>query len=127
MDRAPARSLVAELIGTFALVLAGAGAIMVDAKSNALGHLGVALTFGLVIMAMIYALGHVSGTHFNPAVSFAFASTRHFPWTRRGVLGCAASRVHSRRRRSLVGRLAPLRTWAPRCRAAHKVRRSCGS
>jgi MIP family channel proteins len=82
MDRGLARSLVAELIGTFALVFAGAGAIMVDAKTNALGHVGVAITFGLVIMAMIYALGHVSGAHFNPAVSFAFALTRHFPWTR---------------------------------------------
>jgi MIP family channel proteins len=85
MDRALARSLVAEVIGTFALVFAGAGAIMVDAKTQALGHVGVAITFGLVIMAMIYAVGHVSGAHFNPAVSFAFALTRHFPWTRVGA------------------------------------------
>ena len=85
MDRALARSLVAELIGTFALVFAGAGAIMVDAKTEALGHVGVAITFGLVIMAMIYALGHVSGAHVNPAVSFAFALTRHFPWPRVGA------------------------------------------
>jgi MIP family channel proteins len=77
-----ARALTAEAIGTFALVFAGAGAIMVDAKSGALGHVGVALTFGLVIMAMIYAVGHISGAHFNPAVSFAFALTRHFPWPR---------------------------------------------
>jgi len=77
-----ARALAAEAIGTFALVFAGAGAIMVDAKTHALGHVGVAFTFGLVIMAMIYAVGHVSGAHFNPAVSFAFALTRHFPWTR---------------------------------------------
>ena len=76
------RALVAELIGTFALVFAGAGAIMVDAKTHQLGHLGVALAFGLVIMVMIYAVGHVSGAHFNPAVSFAFALTRHFPWPR---------------------------------------------
>jgi MIP family channel proteins len=76
------RALVAELIGTFALVFAGAGAIMVDDKTHALGHVGVAITFGLVIMVMIYAVGHVSGAHFNPAVSFAFALTRHFPWSR---------------------------------------------
>ena len=55
-----ARSLVAETIGTFALVFAGCGAIMVDAKTGTLGHVGVAITFGLVIMAMIYAVGHVS-------------------------------------------------------------------
>jgi MIP family channel proteins len=76
------RALAAEAIGTFALVFAGAGAIMVDAKTHALGHVGVAIVFGLVIMAMIYAVGHVSGAHFNPAVSFAFALTRHFPWSR---------------------------------------------
>ena len=55
---------------------------MVDAKTHALGHVGVAISFGLVIMAMIYAVGHISGAHFNPAVSFAFAISRHFPWPR---------------------------------------------
>jgi MIP family channel proteins len=76
------RPLVAEAVGTFALVFAGAGAIVVDARTHTLGHVGVAITFGLVIMAMIYAVGHVSGAHFNPAVTFAFALTRHFPWPR---------------------------------------------
>ena len=85
MHRALARSLVAELIGTFALVFAGCGAIMVDAKTGALGHVGIAISFGLVIMVMIYALGHVSGAHFNPAVTFAFALSRHFPWPRVGL------------------------------------------
>jgi len=79
------RRCLAEFIGTFALVFAGAGAIMVDAKTGALGHVGVAISFGLVIMVMIYAVGHVSGAHFNPAVSFAFALTRRFPWSRAGV------------------------------------------
>jgi len=79
---AAARRLTAELVGTFALVFAGCGAVMVDAKTHALGHVGVAITFGLVIMAMIYAVGHVSGAHFNPAVTLAFALSRHFPWPR---------------------------------------------
>jgi MIP family channel proteins len=55
---------------------------MVDAKTHALGHVGVAFSFGLVIMVMIYAVGHISGAHFNGAVTFAFALSRHFPWTR---------------------------------------------
>jgi len=76
-----ARRLTAELVGTFALVFAGCGAVMVEAKTGALGHVGVAITFGLVIMAMIYAIGHISGAHLNPAVSLAFALNRHFPWT----------------------------------------------
>jgi aquaporin NIP len=77
-----ARMLAAELVGTFALVFAGCGAVMVDAKTHALGHVGVAISFGLVIMVMIYAVGHISGAHFNPAVTFAFALSRHFPWPR---------------------------------------------
>jgi aquaporin NIP len=83
------RALVAEAIGTFALVFAGAGAVMVDAKTHQLGHVGVALTFGLVIMAMIYAVGHISGAHFNAAVTFAFALSRHFPWPRAVGYWCA--------------------------------------
>jgi aquaporin NIP len=76
------RAVTAEAIGTFALVFAGCGAIMVDAKTGELGQVGIALSFGLVIMVMIYAVGHVSGAHFNPAVTLAFALTRHFPWSR---------------------------------------------
>jgi aquaporin NIP len=83
------RSLVAEGVGTFALAFAGGGAIVVDARTHALGHVGVAITFGLVIMVMIYAVGHVSGAHFNPAVTFAFALTRHFPWRSAVLYWCA--------------------------------------
>jgi glycerol uptake facilitator-like aquaporin len=91
IDRPLARALVAELIGTFALVFAGAGAIVVDATTGALGHVGISLVFGLVIMVMIYAVGHVSGAHFNPAVTFAFSLSRHFPWRR--ALGYWAAQV----------------------------------
>ncbi len=72
------QALVAEGIGTFALVFAGCGAIAV----GTLGDAGVAAAFGLAIMTMIYALGHVSGAHFNPAVTAAFAVGRHFPASR---------------------------------------------
>ncbi|HSS49129.1 MAG TPA: aquaporin, partial [Thermoanaerobaculia bacterium] len=70
----------AEAFGTFALVTGGCGAIVVNHATGALGHGGVAASFGLVIMVMIAALGHLSGAHFNPAVTLAFAVTRHFPW-----------------------------------------------
>ena len=76
-----AQKVGAEAIGTFALVFAGCGAILVDQISGgAIGHLGISLTFGLVIMVMINATGHISGAHFNPAVTVAFAAIGRFPW-----------------------------------------------
>ncbi len=75
------RRVGAEMIGTFALVFAGCGAIMVDRLTGgSITTLGIALTFGLVIMVMIYATGHISGAHFNPSVTLAFAATGHFSW-----------------------------------------------
>jgi MIP family channel proteins len=70
----------AECIGTYALVTAGCGAIVVDQLTGSLTHIGVAFTFGLIIMVMIAATGHLSGAHFNPAVTLAFTLTRHFAW-----------------------------------------------
>lgn len=67
------RKYAAEFVGTFALVFAGTGAIIIDDVSHgAITHVGVALTFGLVVLAMIYALGDISGSHLNPAVTTAF-------------------------------------------------------
>jgi MIP family channel proteins len=74
------RRATAEAFGAFALVFAGCGAIVTDAvHAGALGAVGVSLVFGLVIMAMVYATGHLSGAHLNPAVTLAFVLTRHFP------------------------------------------------
>lgn len=70
----------AELVDTYALVTVGCGAIIVNALTGTLTYVGVAITFGLIIMAMISALGHISGAHFNPAVTVALAFIRHFPW-----------------------------------------------
>ncbi len=74
-----ARRAAAEGIAAFALVFAGCGAIITEAETQALGAVGVALVFGLVIMVMVYATGHLSGAHLNPAVTVAFTLTRHFP------------------------------------------------
>ncbi len=74
------KKCIAEGIGTFTIVLGGCGAIAADQLSGgSIGHAGIATAFGLIVMSMIYAVGHISGAHFNPAVTLAFASSRHFP------------------------------------------------
>lgn len=74
------RNYLAELIGTFAIVFCGTGAIIIDQHTGGtVTHLGIAMTFGLIVMSMIYALGNISGAHFNPAVSIAFTIAKRFP------------------------------------------------
>jgi aquaporin NIP len=76
------RKLCAEFLGTFILVFAGTGAIVVNGVSGgAISHAGIAMTFGLVVLAMIYTFGDVSGAHLNPAVTTAFAVAGRFPRT----------------------------------------------
>jgi aquaporin NIP len=70
----------AEFIGTFALVFAGTGAIVINETSGgAVTHVGISLTFGLIVLAMIYTIGDISGAHLNPAVSLGFFAARGFP------------------------------------------------
>jgi aquaporin NIP len=101
------RRSVAEGLAAFALVVAGCGAIIADAHyRGALGAVGIALAFGLVIMVMVYATGHLSGAHINPAVTVGFTLTRHFP------LRDATAYVVAQLAGATVGALVLFAVWA---------------
>lgn len=86
------RSYLAECLGTFALIFCGTGAVIVNQISGgSLGHLGVSITFGLLVMSLIYSFGAISGAHFNPAVSIAFALAKRFPKER--LLGYISAQI----------------------------------
>ena len=73
------RKYISELIGTFSMIFCGTGAIIINQETNgSITHLGIAITFGLIVMAMIHSLGSISGAHFNPAVTIAFTVAKKF-------------------------------------------------
>jgi len=75
------KKYVAEMMGAFAIVFCGTGAVIIDGLTNgSISHAGVAITWGLIVMTMIYTFGSNSGAHFNPAVSIAFALANRFPY-----------------------------------------------
>jgi MIP family channel proteins len=111
MDARPdlRRRSAAEGLAAFALVFAGCGAVVANVRyDEALGAVGISLVFGLIIMVMVYATGHLSGAHINPAVTIAFTLSRHFP--ARDAVGYIAAQLGG----AAAGALVLLAVWPDR-------------
>jgi len=75
------RNYISEALGTFTLVFCGTASMAVnDITQGAVTHVGIGITWGFIVIAMIYAFGEISGAHLNPAVTIAFAYAKKFPW-----------------------------------------------
>jgi len=111
------KKLIAEWIGTFTMVFAGTGAVVIDSLTGKISHIGVAIVFGLVVMALIYTFGHISGAHFNPAVTIAFMVQRSIS-LKVGLLyivtQCAAALFASLCLLTMFGNVANLGASLPR-------------
>jgi aquaporin Z len=111
------RKWIAEFIGTYFLVFAGTGAVVIDELTRNITHIGIALTIGMVVLALIYTFGHVSGAHFNPAVTLGFLVNRDVSLREAGwyvlaqILGAMAASVTLR---LLFGNVAHLGATLPR-------------
>jgi MIP family channel proteins len=108
---------LAEAVAAFTLVFAGCGAVIIDANTHGgIGHVGIAFSFGLAIAVMIYAVGHISGAHINPAVTLAFALTRKFPLARvplYWIAQCAGATIAALLLKVMFGNVAHLGTTLP--------------
>jgi aquaporin NIP len=72
--------IIAEILGTYFVIFAGCASVTVNLSTGVITFPGICIVWGLVVMVMVYSVGHISGAHFNPAVSIAFATCGRFPW-----------------------------------------------
>ncbi|XP_031386976.1 aquaporin NIP1-1-like [Punica granatum] len=74
------QKMIAEVCGTYFLIFAGCGSVVVNRNEKVVTEPGIAITWGLAVLVLVYSVGHISGAHFNPAVTIAFATCKRFPW-----------------------------------------------
>ena len=88
--------ILAEIFGTYFLIFAGCAAVVVNLRTGGtVTFPGICITWGLTVMVMVYSVGHISGAHFNPAVTLAFATCGRFPWRQ---VGTCSQDLHTYRR-----------------------------